>query len=81
MIEQLKNEFIYYLAHQDELVKLYKGNFIVIKNNKVIGVYGSELEAITETAKNNKVGTFLVQKCEPDAASQYQVYHSRVSFV
>jgi len=81
MVDQLKNEFAYYLAHLDEFAKLYRHKFIVIKNCEVIGVYDSEFEAITETAKHNELGTFLVQKCEPDANSELQVYHSRVASV
>lgn len=81
MEDQLKQEFAHYLAHLDEFAKLYRGKFIVIKNCEVIGVYDSEFEAITETAKHNELGTFLVQKCEPDASSELQVYHSRVASV
>ncbi len=81
MIEQLKGEFTYYLAHQDEFAKLYNGKFIVIKNCQVIGVYASEFEAITETAKQNELGTFLVQKCAPGTNSYMHAYHSRVSLV
>ena len=81
MAEQLRQEFSYYLAHQGEFVKLHKGKFIVIKNQEVIGVYDSELEAISETAKHHELGTFLVQKCEPDSNKSLQVYHSRAAFV
>jgi hypothetical protein len=81
MKEQLEKEFGYYLAHQAELVKLHNGKFIVIKNCQVIGVYDSEYEAITETAKQNELGTFLVQKCEPGTDNYMQMYHSRVAFV
>lgn len=80
MVEQLKHEFTYYLAHLDEFAKMYKGKFIVIKNCEIIGVYDSEFEAINETAKQHELGTFLVQKYEPDASSELQVYHSRVTF-
>jgi len=81
MVEQLKREFTYYLAHQDELAKQYNGKFIVIKNCQVIGTYDSEFEAITETAKREELGTFLVQKCETGTNSHMQMYHSRVAFV
>lgn len=81
MVEQLEKEFNYYLAHQNELVKLYNGKFIVIKNCQVIGIYDSEYEAITETTKQNELGTFLVQKCEPGTDNYMQMYHSRVAFV
>jgi outer membrane lipoprotein-sorting protein len=81
MTEQLKKEFQYYLEHQNELVKQYNGKFIVIKDNKVIGVYDSELEAVTKTSQQQELGTFLVQKCEPGTSSYTQTYHSRAIFV
>ena len=77
----LKEEFEYYLEHQDELVKQYNGKFIVIKDCNVIGVFDSELKAIEETVKDHELGTFLVQKCEPGNESYTQTYHSRVVFV
>ena len=80
MSKPLENEFNYYLANQDKLIKKYKGRVLVIKNNKVIGVYDSELEAINETTKKEELGTFLVQKCEPGTESYTQTYHSRVMF-
>ncbi len=76
----LKKEFQYYMDHQDELVSLHKGKFIVLKNRKVVGVYDSELQAVQKTAKEHDMGTFLVQKCEPGQDSYTEVFHSRVAF-
>ena len=78
-VKTLKKEFKYYLAHQDELVKEYNGKILVIKGQEVIGVYDTELEAITETQKNYKLGTFLVQRCEPGEDSYTHLYHSRIA--
>jgi len=75
------NEFNYYLEHQQELVQKYNGKIIVIKDQKVIGIFDSELEAIHEISKEHKLGTFLVQKCEPGKESYTQTYHSRVALV
>jgi nitrogenase molybdenum-iron protein alpha/beta subunit len=79
-VEALRKEFEYYLAHQNELVEKYNGKVIVIKNGAVIGVYDSDIEAITETAKEHELGTFLVQVCEPGPSSYRQTFHSRVAF-
>jgi len=81
MLELLKREFEYYIAHQDELVKQYNGKYIVIKNQQVIGVYDSQLKAIEETTKVHELGTFLVQKCEPGKESYTNIFHSRVALV
>lgn len=75
----LKKEFEYFLEHQKELADKYEGKFIVIKNQKILGVYDSEIEAVTKTSKEEELGTFLVQKCEHGDASFTQTFHSRVS--
>ena len=76
----LKDEFEYFLKHQKEFADKYNGKFIVIKGQNVIGVYDSELKAVEETSKKEKLGTFLVQKCEHGDASFTQTFHSRISF-
>ena len=76
----MKKDFQYYLDHQAALVKKYGGQFVVIKNQEVIGSYDSELKAVQETAKTHTLGTFIVQKCEPGEDSHTNVFHSRVVF-
>lgn len=76
----LKEEFEYYLSHQDELVKLYIGKFIVIKSKQIIGVYNSELEAYTQTLKSEDAGTFLIQECQPGSENYTQTFRTRVIF-
>lgn len=80
MSSALEKEFKWYRDHQEELVNMYNGKFVVIKGCEVIGSFDSELEAIKETTKKNELGTFLVQKCEPGTESYTQTYHSRVLF-
>ncbi len=80
MMKKLEKEFKYYLEHQDEFVKKYKGKFIVIKDLKTIGVFDSELEVIEKTVEKHELGTFLVQKCEPGAESYTHTYNSRALF-
>lgn len=74
----LEKEFQYFLDHQNELVKEYGGKFIVIKDQKVIGVYSTETEAFTEAQKNQELGTFLIQECKPGSEVYTQSFHSRV---
>lgn len=80
MPKPLEKEFEYYINHQDELVEKYRGKFIVIKDNEVLGAFDSDLEAIKETTKKHELGTFMVQKCEPGKESYTQTFHSRVAF-
>lgn len=81
MSNLLEIEFKYYLDHQEDLVREYKGKFVVIKNQQVLGAYDSEIEAIEVTMQDHELGTFLIQKCEPGSESYTQTYHSRVTFV
>ena len=80
MSAPLQKEFEYYVANQKELVTKYRGRFVVIKGDKVVGDYANELEAVTEASKSHQLGTFLVQKCEPGPDSTTQVFHSQVAF-
>ena len=76
----LEQEFKYYLENQPELIKSHFGRFIIIKDQKVLGDFGTEVEAILY-AKNNlklELGTFLVQHCLPGKENYTQVFHSRV---
>ena len=75
----LKKEFEYFLGRQEELVKMYEGKFVVIKDQHILGAYDSEIDAIEETSKTEEMGTFLVQKCERGDSSFTQTFHSRVS--
>ena len=76
----LKEEFQFYLDHQDEMVEKYDGKHVVIKNGQVLGAYDDELVAITETEKSEKIGTFLVQKVSKGGSAYTQTFHSRVVF-
>jgi len=76
----LKNEFDYYLKHQDDFVREFEGKVVVLKDHKVIGVYDDELEAVKEAEKSNSLGTFLVQRVERGSGSTTQTFHSRVAF-
>lgn len=80
MAKPLQREFEYYLAKQPELVTRFRGRFIVIKGEEVLGDYGSEFEAIRETEKIHELGSFLVQQVDEDPESTTQIFHSRVVF-
>lgn len=71
----LHRECRYFIENQDELVKRYGGKFVVIKGETVLGAYNSTVEAVKETAKAHKVGTFLVQRCEPGPECYTATFH------
>ena len=76
----LEKEFKYYLDNQAELLTQYEGLFVVIKDEKVIGAYNSEIEALTFTEKEHEIGSFLIQKCTPGNEDYTASFHSRVVF-
>jgi hypothetical protein len=80
---ELEKEFQYYLDHQDLLVKSHYGRYIVIKDEKVLGDFGTEVEAIiySKDKLNLKLGSFLVQHCLPGEENYTQFFHSRVMFL
>ncbi len=80
-MDALEKEFQYYLENLPALVREHRGRIVVVKDQKVIGVYDDEATAVAETQKKHKLGTFLVQKCEPGSDSYTQTFHSRVAFV
>ena len=81
-MNNLKQEFHYYLANQKELVEKYNGKFLVIKDSAVLGNYDTLSEAIEKATQvlNLKMGEFLIQKCSPGESDYTQTFHSRVRF-
>ncbi|OGG57299.1 hypothetical protein A2853_02150 [Candidatus Kaiserbacteria bacterium RIFCSPHIGHO2_01_FULL_55_17] len=73
----LKKEFEYYLSRRAELLKEYEGKFIVIKDQKVIGVYDTQIDAYTQTQKEHELGTFLIQEVSKDESTYSQTFYSR----
>lgn len=76
----LEHEFKYFLAHQIDLVSKYNGRHIVIIGNKVVGDFGSFEDALADSQKKYKEGTYLIQHCQPGKESYTQTFHSRVVF-
>lgn len=78
----LEKEFQYYLENQKELTKQHFSRFIIIKDQKILGDFSNEIEAVL-AAKNElglELGTFLVQQCLPGIENYTQFFHSRVLF-
>lgn len=74
----LKQQLDYSKSNQGELVKKYEGKFLVIRDQKVQGVYDTKMEAYTDAKKRFELGTFLIQECLPGQESYTQTFHSRV---
>ncbi len=61
----LEKELNFFVSNQTDLVASYKGKVLVIKGQKVVGVYKDALEAYFEAQKQYELGTFMLQPCEP----------------
>ena len=76
----LDTEYKYYLEHQQELLARYKGRFLVIRENAVVGDYDSQAAAYLDSIKKYELGSFLIQECSDGNSGYTQTYHSRVIF-
>jgi hypothetical protein len=57
----LEKESAFYEVHKAELRHKYAGKRVVIADNRVLGIYGSDREAIDATEKTKPLGTFMVK--------------------
>lgn len=80
MNSELLNSHKWYQDHREEMVSKYRGRYVVIADSAVVGIYAAEDEALRETLKTRKLGTFLVKLCVPADEETPIVFHSRVSF-
>ena len=79
--KRIVDEFRFYRANQDDMVSRYDGKVIVMKNHKVIGVYDSVTAAVTQTRKQHKPRTYLVQQVSEGDKAYARTFHSpRVVF-
>jgi len=62
----LIEEFKYYIKNKHKIAESYSGRFIVIKDNRIIGDYGSSFEAHLKTKINHLPETYLVLFCPSD---------------
>jgi hypothetical protein len=80
MDKRLRDAFDYYLAHQDEMVQKYNGRVVAIKDRRVLGDYSDRTTAIQQTAKTEKLGSFIVQKVSPGEEDYTITLNSRAVF-
>ena len=80
MKKDLLEDHRYFINNRETLVSKYNGQYITIADCAIIGNYATESEALAETIKTHKLGTFIVKKCVPQADETPIVFHSRVSF-
>ena len=73
----LEQEFKYYLDHQEELLPVYNGKYVMIAGKKVVGACDSIGEAYYKGKKEFGLGNFLVQLCTPGDSAYTVTCHTR----
>lgn len=76
----LSKELDYYIKNQNGLVQKYNGKYLIIKDEKVVGVYNTSTEAYVEGKQKFELGTFLIQLVSPGKEGYTQTFHSRAIF-
>jgi hypothetical protein len=59
----LEKELQYFVDNQTELFKQFPEQYLVIKDQKVIGIYDNGIDAYFETQEEHELGSFLIQFC------------------
>lgn len=75
-----KKELRFFIKNQKDFVKKYRGKVLVLQGQNVIGIYESPLEAYLEVQKKHKIGTFMIQPCEPGPEAYTVTISSNATF-
>lgn len=76
----LEKEFEFYLKNQKKLLEKFLNNYLVIKDEKVVGNFTTKQEAYDFATSKFKLGEFLIQHCIPGNLGYTQTFHSQVIF-
>ena len=80
-MSNISDNFTYFKANRDELIKDHINDVVVIMDCKVLGYYKTETEALQAMASvGYEIGTFNIQKCLPAADDKVMYYTRRVAF-
>jgi hypothetical protein len=63
-------EMDYYLLNEGAFLLKHPGKYLVIKGNKLLGVYNSHFEAYMMTAPFEPIDTYLIRHCRPGVAEK-----------
>ena len=78
-MDNQKKDYEWYKTNLKELYKEYPGKQLAISGEQVIGVYSTFEEALEETLKTHKAGTFIIQECIEEIVP-IQYYNRAVIF-
>lgn len=78
-MSQLKNEYEFFMDNHEEFVKKNLGKVLVIKDQKVAGIYNTDQEAYFGAIDQGlELGSFLIQQVLANKEAYKQTFHSRV---
>jgi hypothetical protein len=69
-------EYLWYKAHETELLQRFYGRFLAIKDGEVIGDYSSRSFAREQTCLNHEFGTFIIQHCVENVVRRMPRLHN-----
>ncbi len=75
-----KSDYEFFINNKAELLSKYFGEFIVIKDQEVVGSFPTMTKAMVYALEKFEKGSFTVEECV-DSRFEQQVFHSRVSFL
>ncbi len=56
-------EFLWFKEHEAELLARHGGQYLLIKDGQVVGVFETRREAVREAFQRFEPGTFIVHHC------------------
>lgn len=68
----------FYDSHKEELRKKYLNKRVVISSNEIKGAYDSDAEALKESLKTMKPGSFMIKLVTATDDEKVQRFYSRV---
>ena len=56
-------DFQWFLSQYDNLFQRYGHKYFVIQNQKILGVYDKQSQALKSSMQDHAIGSFIVQEC------------------
>lgn len=75
----LEKEYAFFEKNRENFVKQHKDEYVLIKDEEIIGFFKDRQKALEEASKKYKLGTFLIHQCV-GKNDEIHRFHSRVSF-
>jgi hypothetical protein len=75
----ISEEFVFYDTHQKEIVEEHLDEFVIIKDQKILGYYKTEDDAFNSML-GEKLGTFMVKKCQLPGTDVIEYFNNAVAF-